>query len=105
MVNIKEVAQVYVKALQHAKAGGIYHVTHAPTVTLKELAAAIGADLKLPTKSISPEEAVGFYGPFLGYLFGINNVTDSSKTRRELQWEPTVGGKSDFLAAVARAAA
>ena len=104
VVNVRDVADLYVRALQHTKAGAIYHAVDA-TVTLKELAEAIGAGLGLPTKSITPNEASEIYGPFLGHVFSISNVTDSAKTRRELQWEPTVGSKSEFLAAAAGEAA
>ena len=97
---MKDVADLYIRALQHAKAGAIYHAVDAK-VTLKELAEALGSGLGLPTKSITPDEASEIYGPFLGHVFSINNVTDSAKTRSQLQWEPTVGSKSEFLAAAA----
>ena len=59
--------------------------------TLRDIAEAIGRRLKLPVKSIAPEEAPAFFG-WLAMFAEHDMPASSEQTRRKLGWEPTGPG-------------
>ena len=58
------------------------------SVPMREIAEAIGRRLKLPVKSISPEEAPAFFG-WLGMFAGFDMPASSEQTQKKLGWRPT----------------
>ena len=58
---------------------------------MRDIAEVIGRRLKLPVKSIAPEEAGAFFG-WLGMFAGRDMPASSEKTRRKLGWNPTGPG-------------
>jgi nucleoside-diphosphate-sugar epimerase len=55
--HISDVARLYRLALERHEAGAKYHAVAEEGVPLRDIAEAIGRALKLPVKSIVPEEA------------------------------------------------
>ena len=99
VVHAEDAAQLYLQALQHAKAGQVYHCTDG-SATGQEIAQAIAAKHKLPVKSISKAESEAIWGPVLSLFFTMASLDGSSKARKELAWRPR-HEPAEFLQAVA----
>jgi hypothetical protein len=56
-------------------------------VPLREIAEAIGAGLRLPVESITPEQAPGYFG-WLAQLASLDLPASGAATRQELGWVP-----------------
>lgn len=96
---VEDAAAAYVLALKHAKPGAVYNVTNG-SVTNKQINEGIAAKHGLKVRSVSKEEAVKLYGPFLTHIFGKRNLPDSTKAKTELHWQPK-RDRSYFLQALA----
>ena len=80
-------SSLYRLALEKGTAGARYHAVEEEGVTLKAIAEAIGRGLKVPVKSLSPDEAVAHFGP-MGHFAGMDNPASSALTRQRLGWAP-----------------
>jgi hypothetical protein len=58
---------------------------------MRDIAEAIGRRLKLPVKSIAPEEAQAFFG-WLSMIAAFDMPASSAQTRKKLGWNPTGPG-------------
>jgi len=89
--HISDVARLYKLALEKNEAGARYHAVAEEGVPMREIAEAIGCGLKVPVKSITPEEASAHFGYFA--MFATYDLLASSeKTRKKLGWTPTGPG-------------
>ena len=86
--HVKDVARLYLLALEKATAGTRYHAVAEEGVALKDIATAIGRGLNVPAISISQEQAKEHFG-FLGFFAGRDPLTSSAQTRAKLGWNPT----------------
>ena len=86
-----DVARLYRLAIEKAEPGAKYHAVAEEGVSMRDIAEAIGRRLKLPVKSIAPEEAPAFFG-WLAIFAGRDMPASSAQTRRTLGWEPTGPG-------------
>lgn len=75
-------------ALEQAPAGSAVHVVAEEGVVTREIAAAIGRGLGVPTVSIDPADAAEHFG-FIGTFFGMDMSGSSAATRGLLGWSPT----------------
>ncbi|MFF5053361.1 hypothetical protein ACFY1S_09295 [Micromonospora sp. NPDC000663] len=82
---------LYRLALENAPAGTRLHGAADEGVSFRQIAAAIGDNLGIPVRSISPAEADDHFG-FLGSFVQIDNPTSSAITRELLGWTPTHPG-------------
>jgi nucleoside-diphosphate-sugar epimerase len=82
------VARLYKLAVERAEPNAKYHAVGEEGVSMRDIAEAIGWRLKLPVKSITPEEAPAFFG-WLGGFAGLDMPASSAETRKTLGWEPT----------------
>jgi hypothetical protein len=62
-------------------------ITPSRSVPMRDIAEAIGRRLKLPVKSIAPDEAQAYFG-WLSMFAGYDMPASSAQTRRKLGWEP-----------------
>jgi nucleoside-diphosphate-sugar epimerase len=86
--HVSDVAHLYRLALEKHEAGAKYHAVAEEGVALKEIAESIGRGLKLPVKSLSPEEAAAHFGWMT--MFASADLTASSEiTRKKMGWNPT----------------
>lgn len=83
-----DVARLYRLALEKGKADGIYHAVGEEGVPMREVAEVIGRALKVPTISITKEEAAEYYGP-LSMFAGLDMPASSALTQKWLDWKPT----------------
>jgi hypothetical protein len=68
-----------------------YHAVAEEGVKLRDIAEAIGTGLKLPVKSLTPQESQAHFG-WLSLFAGFDNPTSSALTRQRLGWQPTGPG-------------
>ncbi|MFG1840887.1 SDR family oxidoreductase [Micromonospora sp. NPDC049175] len=87
-VHTLDAAELYRLALEKAPAGARLHAAADEGVSFRQIATAIGRNLDIPVRSISPDEADNFFG-FLGSFAQMDNPTSSALTRELLGWVPT----------------
>ena len=88
---VLDVARLYRLAIEKAEPNAKYHAVAEDGVPMRDIAEAIGRRLRLPVKSIAPDEAQAFFG-WLGMFAGRDMPASSAQTRRKLGWEPTGPG-------------
>jgi nucleoside-diphosphate-sugar epimerase len=89
--HLLDVARLYRLAIEKAEPNAKYHAVAESGVPMRDIVEAIGRRLKLPVKSIAPEEAQTFFG-WLAMFAGRDMPASSEQTRRKLGWEPTGPG-------------
>jgi nucleoside-diphosphate-sugar epimerase len=90
-VHTLDAAALYRLALEQAPAGSRLHAVADEGVPVKQIATAIGRNLGIPVRSISPDEANAYFG-FLGAAAQLDNPASSAITRELLGWEPAHPG-------------
>ncbi|MFG2059609.1 SDR family oxidoreductase [Micromonospora sp. NPDC048930] len=90
-VHTLDAANLYRLALENAPAGSRLHGVADEGVPFAEIATAVGRNLDIPVRSISPEEAGDHFG-FLGSFAQMDNPTSAVITRELLGWTPTHPG-------------
>jgi nucleoside-diphosphate-sugar epimerase len=89
--HVSDVAHLYRLVLEKNEAGAKYHAVDEEGVSMRDIADAIGDGLKIPVKSLSPEEAQAHFGWMV--MFAASDLQASSaKTRQKLEWNPTGPG-------------
>jgi nucleoside-diphosphate-sugar epimerase len=89
--HVLDVARLYRLAIEKAEANARYHAVAEEGVSMRDIAEAIGRRLKLPVKSIAPQEAHAFFG-WLGTFAAHDMAASSEQTRKKLGWHPTGPG-------------
>jgi nucleoside-diphosphate-sugar epimerase len=84
---ILDVARLFRLAIEKAEPNAKYHAVAEEGVPMRDIAEAIGRRLKLPVKSIAPEEAQAYFG-WLAMFAGHDMPASSAQTKRKLKWEP-----------------
>ncbi len=86
-VNTFDAANLYRLALESAPAGSRLHGVAEGSVKFRDIAETIGKRLGMAVKSVTPEEAGAYYGPFAMFA-QLNNPASSELTRKLLPWKP-----------------
>ena len=89
--HVLDVARLYRLALERAEQNAKYHAVAEGGVPLRDIASAAARRLKLPVKSIRPEQAQAFFG-WLAMFAGLDMPASATQTREKLGWEPTGPG-------------
>jgi nucleoside-diphosphate-sugar epimerase len=89
--HVSDTARLYRLAVEKAEQGAIYHAVDEEGVSMKVIAEALGRGLKVPVKSIAPEEAEAHFG-WLGMFARLDMPSSSAITRKKLGWKPTGPG-------------
>ncbi|MFS8113750.1 SDR family oxidoreductase [Rhizobium jaguaris] len=84
---VLDVARLYRLAIEKAEPNAKYHAVGEEGVPVRDIAQAIAGRLKLPVKSIGPEETQAYFG-WLAMFAGHDMPASSEQTRRKLGWEP-----------------
>ncbi|WP_292008463.1 NAD-dependent epimerase/dehydratase family protein [Chryseobacterium sp.] len=97
-LHIEDLADLYILALEKAKAGSIYYAENG-YASIKDLAHKISEHYHLlPPQSLKVEEAVDRFGPAGGYFgFASNSFCNSDKARKELGWNPQYNSIENFI--------
>jgi len=89
--HVADVARLYKLVLEKNEAGAKYHAVGEEGVPMRDIAETIGQGLKIPVKSVSPEEAQSHFGWLA--MFATHDLQASSAiTRKKLGWNPTGPG-------------
>ena len=88
---VLDVARLYRLAIEKAEPNAKYHAVGEEGVSMRAIAEAIGRRLKLPVKSIAPDEAPAFFG-WLARFAAHDVPASSEQTRRKLGWQPNGPG-------------
>ena len=97
-IHIEDLADLYVLALEKAKAGSLYYAENGSS-TIKNLAEKISERFNLqPAQSVTVQEAVNTFGPAGGYFgFASNSLCSAYKARVELSWKPQHHSIENFI--------
>jgi nucleoside-diphosphate-sugar epimerase len=87
-VHVRDAVRLFRLALEKGHSSARYHAVGEEGVALRDIADVIGAGLKIPVVSITPEEAPEYFGG-LANLATIDLATSSALTRQQLGWNPT----------------
>lgn len=87
-VHVGAVAEAYLAALDHGRAGQIYHVAADDAPSMRELATAIALGTGARAENVALEDAAEALGPFTAMFLALDNGLSSRKTRCELGWSP-----------------
>ena len=87
-VHVDAVARAYEQALHYGAAGEVYHIASDEEPSVKDIAQAVAVAVGNGCKSFSveAEEALQYVDPFTAMFLSQNNLLDSRKARRELNW-------------------
>lgn len=97
-VHRSDAARMVRLALQEAPAGSRMHAVAEEGLAARDIAAAIGAQLGVPTVSVPPEEAQAHFD-WMATFFGHDAPATSARTRELLGWTPTGPTLFDDIAA------
>lgn len=86
-VHRHDCAHVYCLALERGAKGEAYHAIAEEGVPFRMIAEAIGRQVGVPAKSLTPEEAEAHFGGLAMWVAG-NGPASSARTRDVLGWEP-----------------
>ncbi|WP_294193085.1 SDR family oxidoreductase [uncultured Sphingomonas sp.] len=86
-VHHLDAARVYRLALERGARGEVYHAVAEEGVSYREIAEAIGRQLGLPTKSLTPDEAEAHFGPLATWVAN-NGPASNEWTKKVLGWSP-----------------
>jgi nucleoside-diphosphate-sugar epimerase len=89
--HVLDTARLYRLAIEKAEPGAKYHAVAEEGVPLSDIAEAIGRRLKIPVKSIAPDEAQAYFG-WLAMFAAHDAPASSAQTRKKLGWQPTGPG-------------
>jgi nucleoside-diphosphate-sugar epimerase len=89
--HVLDVARLYRLALEKNEPGAKYHAVAEEGVQMRAIAEVIGCGLKVPVKSISPQEAPAHFG-WLGMFADRDMPASSAHTQQILGWHPTGPG-------------
>jgi len=87
-VHRSDAARMVRLALEKAPAGSRVHAVAETGIPTRDIAAAIGAFLGLPTVPVAPEDADAHFG-WLGRFYGMDVAATSERTQEMLGWTPT----------------
>jgi nucleoside-diphosphate-sugar epimerase len=95
-VHVLDAARLYRLALEKGAAGARYHAVAEEGVPMKEIAETIGRGLRVPTVSLSADQAGKHFGS-LGFFVGLDLLASSTLTQEQLNWRPTQSGLLEDL--------
>ena len=90
-VHVADASQLFRLALERGEAGARFHAVAEEGVPMREIAEAIGRSLRLPLKSIAPDEATGYFGA-IAQLAALDLAASGELTRQTLTWVPADPG-------------
>jgi nucleoside-diphosphate-sugar epimerase len=89
--HISDTARLYRLAIEKAERGAKYHAVGEEGVKIRDITETYSRRLKLPVKSITPEEAFDYFG-WMAVFAGHDSPASSALTKKRLGWNPTGPG-------------
>lgn len=89
-IHRQDAATLFRLAVEKAPAGSTLHGAGESAITFETIAHQVGRMLRIPTTSLTPEEALlHFENPFFAKAFATDAPASSAHTRSLLSWAPT----------------
>jgi nucleoside-diphosphate-sugar epimerase len=85
--HLSDAALLYVLAIEKGERGARYHAVGEEGVTSRAIAESLGRGLKLPVKSIGPDEVQDYFG-WMAMFAGLDMPASSALTQARLNWHP-----------------
>lgn len=85
---VLDVARLYRLAFERAAPEAIYHAVAEEGVTMRVTIETIAERLKMPVKSIAPDEAPAFFG-WMAMFAAMDMPASGARTQQTLGWTPT----------------
>lgn len=89
--HVSDVARLYRLAIEQGKAGERFHAVDEEGVQARDIATAVGAGLRAPVISVTPQQAGEHFG-WLAMFMGLDMPASSAWTRERLGWTPSGPG-------------
>jgi nucleoside-diphosphate-sugar epimerase len=89
--HVTDVARLYRLVIEKAQPGARYHAVAEQGISLRVMSETIGRRLRLPVRSIPPQEADAYFG-WLAHFASFDLPASSAQTRTKLGWQPTGPG-------------
>ena len=89
--HVSDVARLYRLAIEKAEPRARYHAVAEEGVSLRAMSETLGRRLRLPVKSITPQEAQAHFG-WLAMFASADAAASSAQTRKKLGWQPSGPG-------------
>ncbi|MCC6920826.1 MAG: SDR family oxidoreductase [Alphaproteobacteria bacterium] len=89
--HMGDVARLYRLALEKSERGAKYHAVAEEGVSAKAIAEALGERLRLPVRSLAPDQTEAHFG-WMAFFVGLNMPASSAQTRMRLGWKPAGPG-------------
>ncbi len=90
-VHRVDAARVFRLALERGTGNEAYHAVAEEGIAYRDIAEAIGRQLGVPARSLTPDEAAAHFGPLAMWVAG-NGPASSAHTRAVLGWSPREPG-------------
>lgn len=90
-VHRLDAAHLFRLAVEAAPAGSRLHGVGEEGIPVREIATAIGRNLGIPVRSLSPQQSTEHFG-FLGAFFALDCPASSAATQKLLGWRPLQPG-------------
>jgi nucleoside-diphosphate-sugar epimerase len=90
-VHLSDAARLYRLAVERQQAGSRYHAVAEEGIAMREIAEVIGRGLKVPVRSIAPEEAAAQFSWLSGFA-GHDMSASGAVTQTLLGWHPSGPG-------------
>jgi nucleoside-diphosphate-sugar epimerase len=87
-VHVSDAVRLYRLVVEKGQVSARYNAVGEEGVALRDIAEAIGAGLRMPVESITPEKAPEYFGG-LAHLAANDFAASSALTRQQLGWTPT----------------
>ena len=87
-VHVDDAARLFLLAAHKGKSGEIFNASSSTDLTVRQLSDAIAAEIGVPVRDITYEEAVAQMGETFAWFLKAENRASGEKARKELGWEP-----------------
>jgi nucleoside-diphosphate-sugar epimerase len=94
--NVDDVANLYVKVLEHGESGKRYHAVAEESISSRQIADVVAKGLGVPTASLKQEQAAEHFGWFAAFA-SMDLRASGEWTRQQLNWQPSGAGLLDDL--------
>ena len=91
-VHVDDAARLYLLAAQKGKAGELFNASGSTDTTAREIFDAIAAEIGVPVRDITYEEAQGQMGETFAWFLKAENRASGAKAKKELGWQPKGAG-------------
>ncbi|NEB38514.1 NAD-dependent epimerase/dehydratase family protein [Streptomyces sp. SID14515] len=86
-VHIDDVTRLFSLALDKGTSGGLYHAVAGETPN-RWIAERVAADLDVPARSVTPDEAADVWGEFGALIMAASSRIRAVTSQQELGWQP-----------------